>query len=64
MDLEECLSPEECRVNARECYETARKIADPDARRELLSLIPKWHKLADMIAADRCQRDRGGLRLH
>jgi len=61
---EEYPSPEKCRASARECYETARKIADPDARRELLFLIPKWHKLADMIAADRCQRGRGGLRLH
>ena len=42
-------------ANARECYGTARKIADPDARGELLSLIPKWHKLADMIAIDRCK---------
>ena len=64
MDPEECLSAEKCRANARECYETARKVADPDARHELLSLIPKWHKLADMIATERCQRDRGGLRLH
>ena len=52
---EEYLNPEKCEASARECYETARKIADPDARRELLSLVVKWHKLADMIAADRCK---------
>jgi hypothetical protein len=53
MGPEECLSPEDCEANARECYETARKIADPDARRELLSLVVKWHRLAEMIAANR-----------
>jgi hypothetical protein len=55
MDPEEFLTAEKCRANARECYETARKIADPDARHELLLLIPKWDKLADMIAANRCK---------
>jgi hypothetical protein len=50
---EEYPSPEKCRASARECYETARKIANPDARRELLSLVE--HKLADMIGADRCK---------
>jgi hypothetical protein len=53
MGPEEYLSPEKCRASACECYEMARKIGDPDARRELLSLVLKWHKLADMIAADR-----------
>jgi hypothetical protein len=55
MEPEEYLSPEKCRANARECYDTARKITDPEARHELLSLVAKWQKLADMIAADRCK---------
>ena len=55
MGPEEYLSPEKCRANARECYDAARKITDPDARHELLSLVAKWQKLADMIAADRCK---------
>ena len=33
MGPEEYLSPEKCRANARECYDTARKITDPEARR-------------------------------
>ena len=53
MGPEEYLSPEKCRASACECYEMARKIGDPDARRELLSLVLKWYKLAEMIAADR-----------
>ena len=32
MGPEEYLSPEKCRANARECYDTARKITDPEAR--------------------------------
>jgi len=51
MGPEEYLSPEKCRASACECYEMARKIGDPDARRELLSLVLKWYKLAEMIAA-------------
>ena len=55
MGPEEYLSPEKCRANARECYDTARKITDPEARHELLSLVAKWQKLADMIGAKRCK---------
>ena len=55
MGPEEYLSPEKCRANARECYDTARKITDPEARHELLSLVAKWQKLADMIGANRCK---------
>ena len=41
--------PEDCTANARECYDMACKIADPEARRELLYLMVQWHELADKI---------------
>ena len=68
MGPEEYLSPEKCRANARECYDAARKITDPEARHELLyPRRPSGQKLADMIAADRCklirpERTRGRCR--
>ena len=59
MGPEEYLSPEKCRANARECYDTARKITEPEARHELLSLVTKWQKLADMIARRSVQASLG-----
>ncbi len=47
------MDPEECRTNAREFYQAARKIVDPEVRRELLLLVVKWHKLANMITKER-----------
>jgi hypothetical protein len=47
------MDPEDCRANARECYDMAPKIADPEARRELLYLMAQWHELADRITKDR-----------
>ncbi len=49
---EETISPEECRA-AHECYRLAKEIKHPEARRELLSLVVKWSKLADMTEGDR-----------
>ena len=47
------MDPEDCTANARECYDVARKIADPEARRELLYLMAQWHELADRIKKHR-----------
>ncbi len=51
--MPETISPEECRAQAHECYQLAQEIKHPEARRELLSLVVKWSKLADMIEGDR-----------
>ena len=51
--MPETISPEECRAQAHECYQMAQEIKHPEARRELLSLVVKWSKLADMIEGDR-----------
>jgi hypothetical protein len=50
---EETISPEECRAQAHECYRLAQEIKHPQARRELLSLVVKWSKLADMMEGGR-----------
>ena len=47
------MTPEECMTQARECYRLAQEIKNPEARRELLSLVAKWSKLADMITDNR-----------
>ena len=47
------MDPEECRANARECYDVARNTADPEARRELLLLVAQWHEVAYLITKDR-----------
>ena len=51
--VEETISPEECRAQAHECYRMAQEIKHPEARHELLSLVVKWSKLAEMIEGDR-----------
>ncbi len=51
--MPEKISAEECRAQAHECYQKAQEIRHPEARRELLSLVVKWSKLADMIEGDR-----------
>ena len=50
--MPETISHEECRAQAQECYRMAQEIKHPVARRELLSLVVKWSKLADMIEGD------------
>jgi hypothetical protein len=47
------MSTAKCRTLARECYRLAQEIKDPEARRELLSLVVKWSELADMIEDNR-----------
>ena len=51
--MPETISHEECRAQAQECYRMAQEIKHPEARRELLSLVVKWSKLADMIEGNR-----------
>ena len=51
--VEEKISPEECRAQAQECYRIAQKIKHPERRCELLSLVVKWSKLAEMIEGNR-----------